>query len=108
MVGVPVFVTSVSGIYAIKPILDEVNRQGRACVVKNYVFGEEVTVTGLLTWEDIRMQVVLGEDEYIVFSSGIFNADMKTLDDVHVSEIQREVGKAVLVVDELFCEWKEY
>jgi len=108
MVGTLVFVTSVSGAHAIKPIIDEMKGQVRVCVINNQVFGEEVTVTGLLTWADIKSQVVLGADEYMVFSSGIFNVDMKTLDDVHISEIQREMGKRALVMDEMFCEWAVY
>jgi hypothetical protein len=160
--GSPVFVTSVSGIQALNPILKEIQRSlelpppppsvecgvwsvelppsppsvecdgcrmgGRtphstlhishleggertphlkAVVVKNHLFGEEVTVTGLLSWQDIKAQLVLKDDEYPVFSSAVFNHEMRTLDDVHVEDIKKELDKKVVIVNELFTEWEE-
>ena len=111
--GNPVFITSASGIHAINPILKEVqkglkNKQVTAHVIKNNLFGEEVTVTGLLSWQDIKEQLKLKENEYPVFSSSIFNHEMLTLDGKHVLEIKDELKKEVYVIDELFTDWRVY
>ena len=102
--GNPVFVTSISGFTAISPILEDIqkDKKVRACVIKNNFFGEDVTVTGLLTWQDIKEQLILAENEYPVFSSSIFNDEMLTIDERHISEIKRYLNKEIIVIDELF------
>jgi len=106
-----VFVTSVSGEQAIKPIIYEINKslinkQVKLYVIKNYFFGDEVTVTGLLTWHDIISQIAVQKDDVCVLSSGIFNSEMLTLDDVCLDDIRKELGCDLIVMNELFVDWK--
>jgi putative radical SAM enzyme (TIGR03279 family) len=111
--GTPVFITSISGIKAIKPIINQIeenikDKEIKTFVIKNNYFGEEVTVTGLLTWNDISTQISLQVKEYLILSSAIFNADMKTLDDVHISDIKNDLNCDIVVLNELFLEWHVY
>jgi NifB/MoaA-like Fe-S oxidoreductase len=71
--------------------------------VRNRFFGEEVTVAGLLTWEDVRAQLTLNKDEFVILPSNIFNHEMKTLDDVHINDIKKELNCEILIIDELFA-----
>ncbi|MCL2063066.1 MAG: DUF512 domain-containing protein [Candidatus Cloacimonetes bacterium] len=108
--GNAVFVTSISGYYAIEPIVKElqknlINKNVRISVIKNNFFGEEVTVTGLLTWQDIKTQIDLSDNEYPIFSSGIFNYEMLSIDNVPMTEIKSQIGREIIVIDELFSQW---
>jgi len=105
--GNPTFITSMSGIQAIDPILKDIqkslpNKKVRAIVIKNNFFGDEVTVCGLLTWKDISQQLRLADDEYPVFSSAIFNNDLRTLDDIHLEQIENMLSRKVVITSELF------
>jgi len=107
--GNPAFVTSMSGIQAIDPILKEIqknlpNKRVKATVIKNNFFGEDVTVCGLLTWQDISGQLKLADDEYPVFSSAIFNNDLKTLDNIHIEQIENMLSRKAIITSELFSE----
>ena len=97
----PVFITSISGSYAIKPIVNEIPN-ARMIIIKNNFFGHQVTVTGLLTWSDISEQMILNENEYPVFSSAIFNHEMKTLDGFTPQNIENFINKKIVIINELF------
>jgi len=108
--GNPTFVTSLSGIQAINPILQDIqkslpNKSIKASVIHNHFFGEDVTVTGLLTWQDIAQQLTLADDEYPVFSSTIFNSEMKTIDNVLLDEIEAYLKRTAIITDELFASY---
>jgi len=108
MQGNPTFVTSMSGIQAINPILKDIqknlpHKSIKAVVIHNHFFGEDVTVTGLLTWEDIKNQLTLADDEYPVFSSAIFNGELRTIDNVHLDAIEDYLGRKAIITDELFA-----
>jgi hypothetical protein len=105
--GNPVFTTSISGVNAIKPIIEEIqqkipDKHVKLAVIKNDFFGKDVTVTGLLSWQDIKRQLSLNNSEYPIFSSAIFNFEMKTIDDVHFDEINEYFGKQAKIINELF------
>ena len=70
-------------------------------IIKNKLFGETVTVTGLLCWTDIKNQLILKDNEYPVFSSAIFNFEMNTIDDFNISQIKHDLKKEIVVIDEL-------
>ena len=111
--GEPLFVTSVSGIQAINSILNEIqknlsNKSITARVIKNDFFGHSVTVTGLLTWQDIYNQIEFNHNNYLVLSSAIFNYEMKTIDNYHIDEIKNTINIPIIVIDELFAEWTVY
>jgi hypothetical protein len=104
--------TVFSGIQAINPILKDIQKglpekQIKAYIIKNHLFGDEVTVTGLLSWQDIKNQLTLAENEYPIFSSAIFNHEMMTLDDFTLTDIKNSLGRNIVVVNELFTEWEK-
>jgi hypothetical protein len=74
--------------------------------VINDFFGETVTVSGLITFTDIRSQLADSQlPEIIAFSSNMFNTDGFTLDGVKQSDLPAMLNRDVLIVDEL---WEEY
>ncbi len=74
-------------------------------IINNY-FGEAVTVTGLLTWQDIRAQLHLAKDEMAVFCSNTFNSEGITLDGASQSDIIEELNGQIMIVDEEFMDWE--
>jgi putative radical SAM enzyme (TIGR03279 family) len=111
--GEPLFVTSVSGIQALNPILNEIQKNFpqkaiSAYVVKNEFFGNDVTVTGLLTWKDIKNQIQIKPNNYLVLSSAMFNYESLTLDNHHIDDIKKEINIPIIVIDELFNDWQIY
>jgi len=110
--GNPVFVTSISGINAINPILKDIQKalpEKRIIVnvIKNRLFGDDVTVTGLLPWRDIKSQLVLNENEYLILPSVIFNIDGLTIDDFDIEMIKKDVENDIIIVDEMLINIKK-
>jgi len=102
-----VFITSVSGNLALEPMIADFSpllgtQKIRLFPVLNHFLGEEVTVTGLLAWQDIKQQLILQKNERPVFSSVMFNDDHQTIDGVKLAEIEKELSQKVIVLDELF------
>ncbi|MCF7918980.1 MAG: DUF512 domain-containing protein [Candidatus Cloacimonetes bacterium] len=104
----------ISGVLA-APVLSEIidfidqNEPGlvRLQTIRNYFMGETVTVTGLITWQDIQAQLQLKENEIAVFCSNTFNTEGYTLDGVHMNDIARELGGKIIIVSEEFTFWEE-
>lgn len=90
-----------------KKLDQEVFPNVRASVVKNLYLGRKVTVSGLLTAQDIFEQIELGQDEVIVLSGNMFNNEKKTLDNKSIEQMQT-VYKRILIIDEEFADWKLY
>ena len=73
--------------------------------ITNNFYGETITVTGLLTGQDIISQLKGKiKSEYLIMSSNMFRkgyelapADYIMLDDVRVEDIEKELGVKVLV-----------
>ena len=106
--GNPVFITSISGIHAINPILKDIQKSIPekkiiVNIIKNKLFGEEVTVTGLLSWADIKSGLFLKDDEYLILPSSIFNQENFTIDNFHLDDIKKEMQVDIIVVDEMFA-----
>lgn len=78
----------------------------RVQAIDNQFLGSMVTVTGLLAAQDIFAQLQLAEDEVPVFSGGIFNDDLLTIDNVEQAAFTRHFGKAIMVVQEEFDDWE--
>ena len=75
----------------------------RVLAVENAFFGPTVTVSGLLTWGDVRNALV-GQDvgRLLVLPRVMFDAaDSRTLDDVTLEEIRSAVGVRVLTAEGL-------
>jgi putative radical SAM enzyme (TIGR03279 family) len=103
----------ISGVL-IAPVLEDIYRfveeeepgLVRMQAVQNHFMGETVTVTGLLTWQDIRAQLVLAEGEVAVFCSNTFNTDGYTLDGMHMNDMAAELGGEIIIISEEFTFWE--
>jgi putative radical SAM enzyme (TIGR03279 family) len=78
----------------------------RVQTIDNQFLGSMVTVTGLLAAQDIFAQLQLADDEVPVFSGGMFNDDLLTIDNVEQAAFPRHFGKAIMVVQEEFDDWE--
>jgi len=78
----------------------------RVAVIKNNFLGPTVTVTGLLAARDILEQTSLGKDEIPILSRGMFNDDLLSIDNLSLSELSQEIGRAILLIDEEFANWQ--
>ncbi len=80
--------------------------------IQNDFFGHKVTVTGLLTYRDIKDQLSVMENlpDTIAFSSNMFNTDGYTLDGIHQDEFKTRFNRNVLIINELWnqIEKREY
>jgi len=93
-------------------IVDEINdnysHKARLVSVENEFLGNMVTVTGLLAGRDIINSVSLAENELAVVSSGIFNDDYMTIDNMSSEALRAKLGGQLLSVNEEFVEWELY
>lgn len=78
-----------------------------AVAIKNNFFGDMITVSGLLTFRDIKQHLksIRPLPEVLVLSSNMFNADGLTLDNVHYNDFGREFNRKILIIDELWNRW---
>jgi NifB/MoaA-like Fe-S oxidoreductase len=98
----------------IQPVIQQIANQisqrtglpVRVQTIDNQFLGSMVTVTGLLAAQDIFAQLQLAEDEVPVFSGGMFNDDLLTIDNVEQAAFPRHFGKAIMVVQEEFDDWE--
>jgi len=106
-----IMVTGVSAFDYVSVIADEVTQKAECCPVTvqpivNHFMGEAVTVSGLLTFKDIKAQVSLQDDEIIALPANIFNHDGITLDGFSQLEIKDYWKKDILIIDPLFDDWE--
>lgn len=104
-------VTGVSAFEYIQKIADEITKKAECCparvqpIVNNFM-GETVTVSGLLTFEDIKSQAHPSDEEIIVLPSNIFNHEGITLDGFSQLDIKEYWQCDILIVDPLFDDWE--
>ncbi len=76
--------------------------------VSNRFFGDSVTVSGLLTGEDIITALQKeNEDTIILLPSNCLNTDNLFLDDVSLKELKRELDRRIIVVEDFKTFWGE-
>ncbi|MFO8144277.1 MAG: DUF512 domain-containing protein, partial [Candidatus Syntrophosphaera sp.] len=85
---------------------DLVRSQVRVQTIKNGFFGDQVSVSGLLTATDILGQHDARPDETMVLPGNVFNHEGLTLDDHSQSRLQKELNRPLLVVDQYFEDWE--
>jgi len=104
-----VFITGSSAFPVITELADEINRilpeRVRTLKIINNMFGNTVTVAGLLTATDIKEQVQLRDNEIIAVSSNLFNDDDMTLDNISQTEFKKYFNNKLLIIDEEFADW---
>lgn len=106
------FVTGVLAKDFMEEITADVNgmrKMGKCSLlsISNKFFGESVTVSGLLTYRDIKEELHGLESlpSLILLSSNMFNSDGLTLDGMSIDEIKEDLQRDVVVVDELWRDW---
>ena len=98
----------------IRPIIEKIVEEisaisgldARVQTIENNFLGPQVTVTGLLAADDIFAQLELTDDEIPIFSAGMFNDNLLTIDNVEQAVIPQHFGRAIMVVQEEFDDWK--
>jgi putative radical SAM enzyme (TIGR03279 family) len=106
-----VFISGISIKFVLEGIIDEINSEvgkniARIIPIVNDFFGHTVTVSGLLTAEDIFNQVELADNEIPVICDIIFNEDNLTLDNVNQKEFMKHFSSEIIFVNQAFDEWK--
>jgi len=104
-------VTGVSAAGYLELIAAEITKKAECCPaavqpVVNHFMGESVTVSGLLTFTDIKAQVVPQGDEIIALPGNIFNHDGITLDGFSQLDIKEHWQKDILIIDPMFDDWE--
>jgi putative radical SAM enzyme (TIGR03279 family) len=105
-----VLITGVLAAPEIQKISNEINNslpaKTRIAAVKNDFFGDTVTVTGLLSANDIFSQVQLLPNEIPVLCNCIFNEDGLTLDNIDLDGFRNNFNETIMLIDEEFTEWQ--
>ena len=93
-------------------IAAELNRMAKSDLcslirVKNRFFGASVTVSGLLTFQDVKqsLQELPQLPEIVALSSNMFNNDELTIDGYDRKQIETELARKVMIIDELWRDW---
>jgi len=105
-----VFVTALSASKYIEDIAKYINTRiegelARVQVITNNFMGTQITVSGLLTFKDIKEQLDVREGEFVIFPNNLFNYEGITLDGLSQVEIKAALGTDVMVIDHLFEYW---
>ena len=87
--------TSVLGEKAIRPIIEDIkdslnNININIEAIENNFFGETVTVTGLLTAQDIERKISSVDDRNIILPGIILNDDNMFIDEVHIEDFKQK------------------
>ena len=74
--------------------------------ITNNFFGEQVSVSGLLTAKDILEQHKAGQSGAVMLPNNLFNSDYLTLDGISQLGLKERLKRPLLVVDQYFEDWK--
>ena len=77
----------------------------RVQAIRNIFFGEQITVTGLLTYSDLAAQLAPAANELILLPDSIFNHDDLTLDGADDTKLKATWPNRILVMDQFFEDW---
>ncbi len=104
------FVTGVSAQKYIQEIADYINQKweperARMQVIRNDFFGRQISVSGLLTLQDIVAQVQAHPQEAIALPNNIFNQEGVTIEGFSRLELKQKLEREILVIDHLFEDW---
>lgn len=100
-------ITSVLGEKAIKPVIENINKSQNKVkinieVVKNKFFGKSVTVTGLLTAQDIQKAIDEIDNDNIIIPGIVLNDNNNFIDEVSLDEfIKRNNNKNIYVCNDI-------
>ncbi len=74
--------------------------------ITNNFFGEQVSVSGLLTAKDILEQHNAGQSGAVMLPNNLFNSDCLTLDGISQLGLKERLNCPLLVVDQYFEDWE--
>lgn len=77
----------------------------RVQVIENQFMGTNISVSGLLTFEDITEQIEVLDDEAVALPNNVFNHDGITIDGFTQLELKQKLQRELLVIDHLFEDW---
>jgi NifB/MoaA-like Fe-S oxidoreductase len=98
------FISGVSGAKVLKPVAARLNRIiGLGCsvlLVKNRLFGDSVTVSGLLSGGDIlsALKAEGGDHDLVVLPENLLNRQKKFIDDLSLGEFRSRLKPVRVVV----------
>lgn len=106
------FITAKLAEKMIKQFSKEINKtpgSGKNSVLRvdNHFFGDSVSVTGLLTYSDIKREIqsLSSLPDTIVLSSNTFNNEGYTIDGYCCKDLKKSFGREILIVNELWDDW---
>jgi len=104
------FATSISAAETLEQIASELNQRLEGQIVRvqpirNDFFGELITVSGLLTNQDLARQLQPAANDVIVLPSNMFNHDSLTLDGADYATLKATWPNRILVIDQFFEDW---
>lgn len=66
--------------------------------ITNHFFGEDITISGLVTGADIKAQVPVGMDRYLIPENMVRSGTNDLLDDITVAELEETLGGEIYVI----------
>ena len=105
-------ITGVSAFPYIQTIANDLNEmlaqpRVRIQAIQNHYFGETVTVTGLLCYEDISQQIDIRENEILISSDAFLNHEQLTIDQHTLEEVVAlSPTRSMILINELFEDWE--
>lgn len=105
-----VFVTGRSASSYILEISKHINTKmekehSRVVTIQNDYMGHSITVSGLLTFQDISAQLITTENEIIALPNNIFNHEGISIDGFSQLDFKHKLQRDILVIDHLFEDW---
>lgn len=103
-------VCSTSALPSITSMVADLNAMVGAELVRvqsarNDFFGEHISVSGLLTYCDLKDQIKMHPEEALILPANILNDDLLSLDGVTADALKEAFGGKVLMVDPVFTGW---
>ncbi|MCB5251800.1 MAG: DUF512 domain-containing protein [Candidatus Cloacimonadaceae bacterium] len=77
-------------------------------VIRNDFFGEQVTVTGLITFSDIAGQFIPKKQLSVILPDIIFNHEGYTLDGKTMEDIKKLLDSPIILMDQFLTNWQSF
>lgn len=103
-------VTSQSALATINTLAAELNQRLenqkiKVQPIRNDFFGEHITVSGLLTYRDLKAQLNPEPEDTIIIPGNIFNHEGETLDGADYAKLKATWKNRIVVADPFFEDW---
>ena len=81
------------------------NQSIRVQTIRNDFFGPQISVCGLLTYQDLKEQLAPLPGEIIILPNCLFNSNGETLDGADRLTIKNSWNNPILLIDQFFEDW---